>query len=66
MGFGLPTAIGAALAFPERQVVLFTGDGRLQVNEELKLEQVINHGLELVAQHQGMVAADPDGGLRYQ
>ncbi len=27
MGFGLPAAIGAALANPGRQVVLFTGDG---------------------------------------
>jgi acetolactate synthase-1/2/3 large subunit len=45
MGFGLPTAIGAALAFPERQVVLFTGDGSLQMNiQELAtaVEQQVN------------------------
>lgn len=45
MGFGLPTAIGAALAFPKRQVVLFTGDGSLQMNiQELAtaVEQQVN------------------------
>jgi len=32
MGFGLPAAIGAALAAPERPVVCFTGDGSLLMN----------------------------------
>jgi acetolactate synthase-1/2/3 large subunit len=32
MGFGLPAAIGAALAVPERPVVCFTGDGSLLMN----------------------------------
>ena len=32
MGFGLPAAIGAALAEPERLVVCFTGDGSLLMN----------------------------------
>lgn len=32
MGFGLPTAIGAALARPEAKVVLVSGDGSLQMN----------------------------------
>jgi acetolactate synthase-1/2/3 large subunit len=32
MGFGLPAAIGAALALPERRVVCFTGDGSLLMN----------------------------------
>ncbi len=32
MGFGVPAAIGAALAFPERTVVCFTGDGSLLMN----------------------------------
>lgn len=27
MGFGLPAAIGAALAYPLRQVICFSGDG---------------------------------------
>jgi acetolactate synthase-1/2/3 large subunit len=32
MGFGLPAAIGAALAEPHRTVVCFTGDGSLLMN----------------------------------
>jgi acetolactate synthase-1/2/3 large subunit len=32
MGFGLPAAIGAALAHPERTVICFTGDGSLLMN----------------------------------
>jgi acetolactate synthase-1/2/3 large subunit len=32
MGFGLPAAIGAALAVPGRPVVCFTGDGSLLMN----------------------------------
>ena len=32
MGFGLPAAIGAALAAPQRTVVCFTGDGSLLMN----------------------------------
>lgn len=31
MGFGLPAAIGATFGAPERQVVLFTGDGGFQM-----------------------------------
>ncbi|MFI5312456.1 MAG: biosynthetic-type acetolactate synthase large subunit [Gemmatimonadales bacterium] len=32
MGFGLPAALGAALACPDRRVVCFTGDGSLLMN----------------------------------
>ncbi len=32
MGFGLPAAIGASVAQPERKVVLFTGDGSFLMN----------------------------------
>lgn len=32
MGFGVPAAIGAALACPDRAVVCFTGDGSLLMN----------------------------------
>ena len=32
MGFGLPAAIGAALAHPDRQVVCFSGDGSFMMN----------------------------------
>jgi acetolactate synthase-1/2/3 large subunit len=65
MGFGLPTAIGASLSFPERQVVLFTGDGSLQMNiQELAtaVEQQVNvkiivmnnNSLGLVRQQQNL------------
>ena len=32
MGYGLPAAIGAKIAMPERTVCLFTGDGGMQMN----------------------------------
>ena len=65
MGFGLPAAIGASLAFPERPVVLFTGDGSLQMNiQELAtaVEQQVNvkiivmnnNSLGLVRQQQNL------------
>ena len=34
MGFGLPAAIGAKIAAPERTVCLFVGDGGLQMTEQ--------------------------------
>ena len=32
MGYGLPAAMGAQIAFPERTVLLFTGDGSIMMN----------------------------------
>jgi acetolactate synthase-1/2/3 large subunit len=63
MGFGLPAAIGAALAHPGRRVVCFSGDGSLLMNvqelatlADLRLPVtiiVINNGhLGLVRQQQ--------------
>jgi acetolactate synthase-1/2/3 large subunit len=38
MGYSLPAAIGAKIAFPHRQVIAFTGDGGLHMNiQELML-----------------------------
>ena len=65
MGFGLPTAIGASLAHPGRPVVLFTGDGSLQMNiQELataveqqanvKIIIMNNNSLGLVRQQQNL------------
>jgi acetolactate synthase I/II/III large subunit len=34
MGFGLPAAMGAAVAFPDRHVVCVTGDGSIQMNAQ--------------------------------
>ena len=63
MGFGLPAAIGAALAFPERRVLCVSGDGSMLMNvqelatlAELGLDVtvlVLNNGhLGLVRQQQ--------------
>jgi acetolactate synthase-1/2/3 large subunit len=59
MGFGLPAAIGAALAQPERSVVCFTGDGSLLMNvQELAtaVEERVNVKLILLDNgHLGLV-----------
>ncbi len=65
MGFGFPTAIGAALAEPERTVVCFTGDGSFKMNiqelatlaeEGLNVKIVLmnNNALGLVYQQQSL------------
>jgi len=46
MGFGLPAAIGAALAEPERTVVCFTGDGSLMMNIQ-ELATAAEHGVNV-------------------
>ena len=63
MGFGLPAAIGASLAFPDRPVVCFSGDGSLQMNIQelataveqrtpIKIVVLNNQSLGLVRQQQ--------------
>ena len=63
MGFGVPAALGAALARPDRTVVCFTGDGSILMNIQelataveqranLKIIVVDNHCLGLVRQQQ--------------
>ncbi|MEC5343927.1 acetolactate synthase large subunit [Brenneria populi] len=63
MGFGLPAAIGAALAEPERTVVCFSGDGSLMMNIQemataaeaglnVKIVLMNNQSLGLVHQQQ--------------
>jgi acetolactate synthase-1/2/3 large subunit len=65
MGFGLPAAIGAALAEPDRRVVCFSGDGSLMMNlqelataveEDVDVKIVVmnNNSLGLVHQQQQM------------
>ena len=49
MGFGLPAAIGAALACPEKEVVLVAGDGSLQMNsQEMATAAVYGAGVKVV------------------
>lgn len=59
MGFGLPAAIGAALANPEKQVVCISGDGSLQMNiQELATLAELNLNVKIVVmnnQHLGLV-----------
>ena len=66
MGFGLPAAMGAKLAFPDKHVICITGDGSIQMNiQELStcmqynLPVVIitlnNRSLGMVRQWQDMV-----------
>jgi len=65
MGFGLPAAIGAAVAHPDKRVVLFSGDGSLQMNiqelataveQQLDVTIIVmnNNSLGLVRQQQGL------------
>jgi acetolactate synthase-1/2/3 large subunit len=60
MGFGLPTAIGAKIACPDRVVVNIDGDGSFQMNiQELGCAFVEGVAVKMVIlnnQHLGMVA----------
>jgi acetolactate synthase I/II/III large subunit len=59
MGFGLPAAIGAALAHPARQVVCISGDGSFQMNiQELATLAELELNVSIVImnnQHLGLV-----------
>lgn len=77
MGFGLPTAIGAALAEPERTVVCFSGDGSFKMNiqelatlaeEGLNLKVVLmnNNALGLVYQQQALFYGKRQFASRYR
>ncbi|POP44631.1 acetolactate synthase, large subunit, biosynthetic type [Superficieibacter electus] len=65
MGFGLPAAIGAALANPDRKVLCFSGDGSLMMNIQemataaennldVKIILMNNDALGLVHQQQSL------------
>jgi len=48
MGFGLPAAIGAAVACPDREVILFAGDGGFQMTiQELGLLQKLQCNVKI-------------------
>lgn len=54
MGFGLPAAIGAAYANPDKKVVLFTGDGSLLMNiQELATLADLNLNLTIILLNNG-------------
>ncbi|HCY36252.1 MAG: biosynthetic-type acetolactate synthase large subunit [Candidatus Margulisiibacteriota bacterium] len=46
MGFGLPTAIGAALANPEKRIICFSGDGSILMNIQ-ELATLADHNLNV-------------------
>ncbi len=49
MGFGLPSSIGAKIGVPDRNVVLFVGDGGFQMTlEELGMIMEYNIGVKIV------------------
>jgi len=77
MGFGVPAAIGAALAEPQRTVVCFTGDGSILMNiqelvtaaEEgvnLKIVLMNNASLGLVYQQQTLFYGERTFASRFQ
>jgi acetolactate synthase-1/2/3 large subunit len=76
MGGGLPVAIGAKIAQPERKVVAICGDGGFMMNSQ-ELETAVRLGLDLVVivlrdDAYGMIrwkqagAGFPDFGLEFQ
>ncbi len=77
MGFGVPAAIGAALAFPTRRVVCFSGDGSLMMNiqelataveqrSNIKIILMNNNSLGLVRQQQDLFYGGRIYASRYQ
>ncbi|MBN2166836.1 MAG: biosynthetic-type acetolactate synthase large subunit [Marinilabiliaceae bacterium] len=65
MGFGLPAAIGAAVANPDKQIICFTGDGSLLMNIQelatmaelglnIKIFVINNSSLGMVRQQQDL------------
>ena len=59
MGFGLPAAIGAQIAHPEKTVICITGDGSFMMNlQELATIKRYNLPIKIVMfnnQHLGLV-----------
>ena len=56
MGFGLPAAIGAQVAAPDKKVVLITGHGGLQMNsQELLLLKAYNIPVKVVIINNGFL-----------
>jgi acetolactate synthase-1/2/3 large subunit len=47
MGFGLPAAMGAKLAFPDKHVICITGDGSIQMNIQ-ELSTCMQYNLPIV------------------
>ena len=46
MGYGLPAAMGAKLACPDKKVILFTGDGSIMMNIQ-ELATIADHDIDV-------------------
>ncbi|MBI3650049.1 MAG: biosynthetic-type acetolactate synthase large subunit [Acidobacteria bacterium] len=56
MGFGVPAALGAQIAFPERQVVAFVGDGGFQMTaQELSTAVQYQTNLKVIIMNNGFL-----------
>ncbi len=56
MGFGLPAALGAKLGRPDDEVILFTGDGSIQMNiQELATAAMYDVPVKIVLFHNGFL-----------
>jgi len=56
MGFGLPAAIGAAYANPDKEVICFTGDGSILMNiQELATLAELNLNLKIILMNNGQL-----------
>ena len=54
MGFGLPTAIGAALANPKKRIICITGDGSILMNiQELATLRELNLNVSIIMLQNG-------------
>jgi acetolactate synthase I/II/III large subunit len=54
MGFGFPAALGAQLAFPERQVIAFVGDGGFQMTaQELATAVQFRANVKIIVMNNG-------------
>lgn len=66
MGYSLPAAIGAKTAFPDKQVVAFTGDGGLQMNiQEFMLISQRQLGIKCVVFNNNTLGMIREVQLRY-
>lgn len=49
MGFGLPTALGAAAAHPDKTIICVSGDGGIQMNsQELQTVHEYNYNIKII------------------
>ncbi len=56
MGFGLPTAIGAAMANPDKRIVCFSGDGSIMMNiQELATLAELNLDVTVIVLDNGVL-----------